>query len=168
MSRLDDKQREAVAEHSSLGSIRALLRTERTERRRVDERIGWLEELLDHRLDQVAAGTWPGPAEDEAEEPASELCPQNRRGDRAVLHPHHYPPGSDQCVFCTGRTYVFNSRSVNRMWKHAHDGAGRTLCPSGLQATDPMPDDEAARLTLCSGCRTALTTPTGSQEAPHA
>ncbi|WP_086779674.1 hypothetical protein [Streptomyces griseus] len=167
MSRLDDKQRETVAEHSSLGSIRTLLRTERTERRRVDERIGWLEELLDHRLDQVAAGTWPGP-EDEAEEPVPELCPQNRRGDRAVLQPHHYPPGSDQCVFCTGRTYVFNSRSVNRMWKHAHDGAGRTLCPSALQATDPMPDDEAARLTLCSGCRTALITPTDSQENPHA
>ncbi|WP_228994747.1 hypothetical protein [Streptomyces sp. DH8] len=164
MNRLDDKHRAAFAEHASLDSIRAVLDAERTKRRRADRRIGWLEQLLDRRLDQVAAGTWP--ATDTA--PEAELCSQNRRGDRAVLQPHHYPPGSDRCVFCTGRTYVFNSRSVNRMWKHAHDGAGRTLCPAGLQATDPMPDDEAARLTLCSGCRTALTTPTESQENPHA
>ncbi|MEU6628367.1 hypothetical protein ABZ905_08745 [Streptomyces parvus] len=172
MNRLDDKQREAVAEHASLDSIRALLDAERKARRQAERQIGarieWLEQLLDRRLDQVAAGTWPATAEGDAEEPVPELCPQNRRGDRAVLQPHHYPPGSDACVFCTGRTYVFNSRSVNRMWKHAHDGAGRTLCPSSLQATDPMPDDEAARLTLCSGCRTALITPTDSQETPHA
>ncbi|MEV5677263.1 hypothetical protein [Streptomyces sp. NPDC052179] len=149
--RLDDKRRAAVAENASLGSIRELLGTERSERHRVDRRIAWLEQLLD----QVAAGTWPVPAA--PEQPAPDLCPQNLRGDRAVPQRHHYPPGSDQCVFCTGRTYVFNARSVNRMWKHAHDDAGRTLCTSGLKATNPMPDDEAARLPLCSGCRAALT-----------
>ncbi|MEW2068443.1 hypothetical protein [Streptomyces sp. NPDC007346] len=96
-------------------------------------------------------------------------CPQNLIGDKAVPGEHHRPDPSGPCTFCqSGRTYVFNARSVNRMWKHAHDGAGRTLCPSGLQATDPMPDDEAARLTLCSGCRAALITPTDSQENPHA
>ncbi|MFD9422214.1 MULTISPECIES: hypothetical protein [unclassified Streptomyces] len=153
--RLDDKQRPAVAEHASLASIRTLLQAEREERSRCDFRIAWLEELLDHRLDQVAAGTWPVPAD--PEQPAPDLCPQNLRGDRAVPQLHHYPPGSDQCAFCTGRTYVFNARSVNRIWKHAHDDAGRTLCTSGLKATNPMPDDEAARLPLCSGCRAALT-----------
>ncbi|MFC8723687.1 hypothetical protein [Streptomyces bacillaris] len=59
--RLDDSQRPTVAEHASLDSIREMLAAERHERRRVDSRIGWLEQLLDRRLDQVAAGTWPAP-----------------------------------------------------------------------------------------------------------
>jgi hypothetical protein len=54
------------------------------------------------------------------------------------------------------RTYVFNARSVNRSTKHAHDGEGRTLCPSRFDATGPMPAEEAAGLPLCGGCRRAL------------
>lgn len=93
-----------------------------------------------------------------AEAPETGLCPQNLIGDKAVPGEHYYPPDDpDACVFCSsGRTYVFNARSVNRSAKHAHDGQGRTLCPSGPKPTAPMPAEEAARLPLCGGCRRAL------------
>jgi hypothetical protein len=52
--------------------------------------------------------------------------------------------------------YVFNARSVNRMVKHIPDGLGHTLCPSSFVASPPMAEEEAARLTLCRGCRRAL------------
>jgi hypothetical protein len=52
--------------------------------------------------------------------------------------------------------FVFNSRSVNRSTKHAHDGNGRTLCPSRFMATAPIPADLAASLPLCGGCARAL------------
>ncbi|NGO47294.1 hypothetical protein [Streptomyces ureilyticus] len=151
-----------------------------------------------------------------------ELCPQNRRGDKAAPGAHFYKPddsGVQRCVFCgtaahgggepadayrtpDGRVwtlaaeknehevalyeaplvgtrytalalktlhgeitpvaggkvpeYVFNSRSVNRTTKHIPDGKGRTICPGNFQASKPMPEEEAARLTLCGGCRKAL------------
>jgi hypothetical protein len=148
------------------------------------------------------------------------LCPQNRRGDKAVQEAHFYNPddaGVQRCVFCStpahwggepadayrtpdGRVwtlaaevhgvplyeapfvgtrftalaletlhgeitpvangkvpeYVYNSRSVNRTTKHIPDGRGRTICPGNFQASKPMPEEEAARLTLCGGCRKAL------------
>lgn len=59
--------------------------------------------------------------------------------------------------------YVHNAGSVNRRpgtaVKHlpTPDGTA-TICPRAFKATKPMPDEEAARLPLCSGCReTALT-----------
>jgi hypothetical protein len=153
---------------------------------------------------------------------APSLCPQNRRGDKAVPEEHFHKPDDDgvlRCVFCStpahwggeptdayrtqdgrvwtlatevnehgvplyeapfvgtrytalaletlhgeiapvGRVpappYVFNSRSVNRTAKHIPDGRGRTICPGNFQASKPMPEEEAARLTLCGGCRKAL------------
>lgn len=56
--------------------------------------------------------------------------------------------------------YVHNAESVNRRpgtaVKHipTPDGA-TTICPRAFKATRAMPDEEAARLPLCSGCRTA-------------
>lgn len=76
--RLDDSRRPTVAENASLDSIREMLAAERRERRRVDGRIAWLEELLDRRLDQVAAGTWPSPEVD---------CPANSATRPAVGTP---------------------------------------------------------------------------------
>lgn len=91
-----------------------------------------------------------------------ELCPQNLIGDKAGPGEHHYRAGTTECVFCDGRTYVFNKDSVNRMTKHAHDGHGKTLCPNRFSANPPMPDEWAARLPLCGGCRTALVTQVSS------
>ncbi|MXM66757.1 hypothetical protein GR925_25830 [Streptomyces sp. HUCO-GS316] len=54
--------------------------------------------------------------------------------------------------------YVFNARSVNRRpgtaVKHipTPDGTA-TICPRGYEATAPMPEEEAALLPLCGGCR---------------
>jgi hypothetical protein len=109
-------------------------------------------------------------------------CPQNRTGsylsvsDPVQLGPHFYKTdeaGRWHCVYCDAgghwggepprtpqvRAYVFNSRSVNRTTKHAVDPANpaRTLCPSAFVASPPMPTEQATRLTLCGGCRRALT-----------
>ncbi|MEN1889502.1 hypothetical protein [Streptomyces mirabilis] len=45
---------------------------------------------------------------------------------------------------------------MNRTAKHIPDGQGRTICPGNFQASKPMPEEEAARLKLCGGCRKAL------------
>ncbi|MGW5930538.1 hypothetical protein ACWF2L_30550 [Streptomyces anulatus] len=160
MKRLDDDQRATVREHASLDSIRTMLRAERRERLRVDARVAWLERLQDHRTDQLLAGAWPAPAADDQPAPDLATCPQNLYGDKAVALPHHYPAGSDECVFCSGRTYAFNADSVNHTTKHAHDDQGRTLCRRRFRTHPPMPDDWAGRLPLCGGCRDALTTGT--------
>ncbi|MFF0092765.1 hypothetical protein ACFYSF_22770 [Streptomyces canus] len=52
--------------------------------------------------------------------------------------------------------YVFNADSVNRSTKHIPNALGNTMCPSGFRASTPMPQEEAARLALCGGCRRAL------------
>ncbi|MFM9590771.1 hypothetical protein ACKI16_29715 [Streptomyces scabiei] len=61
--------------------------------------------------------------------------------------------------------YVHNARNVNRRpgtaVKHIPDGHGNTICPRALQATAPMPAEEAARLPLCKGCRDAALTAAG-------
>ncbi|MEV3895378.1 hypothetical protein [Streptomyces anulatus] len=160
MKRLDDDQRPTVRKHASLDSIRTMLRAERRARLRIDARIAWLERLQDNRTDQLLAGTWPTPADDDQPDPGPATCPQNLYGDKAVPMPHHYPAGSDQCVFCSGRTYAFNADSVNHTTKHAHDDEGRTLCRRRFRTNPPMTDDWASRLPLCGGCRDALTTGT--------
>ncbi|MFJ1606964.1 hypothetical protein ACIOHS_26875 [Streptomyces sp. NPDC088253] len=56
--------------------------------------------------------------------------------------------------------YVHNARSVNRApgtaVKHIPDGHGRTICPSQFQASQPLPEEEAAQFALCNGCRRTL------------
>lgn len=64
MTRLNDEHRETYAAHASPESIRALLTAERAERRRVDRRIAWLEDLLVQRSREVEAGAWPAKATD--------------------------------------------------------------------------------------------------------
>ncbi|MFG2404203.1 hypothetical protein ACGFR8_07665 [Streptomyces brevispora] len=79
MRRLNDKNRDSYAENASLESIQAALKAEHVERRRVDRRITWLEDLLLRRAQQVAAGAWPGtPAAEEPTVPATEMRPQRR------------------------------------------------------------------------------------------
>lgn len=131
-------------------------------------RVAALREVADraHTAYLSALGDWittaTAPAPTAEETPAATLtpglCPQNLVGDGAVPAEHYRPEPSSPCVFCqSGRTYVFNARSMNRHIKHAHDSDGLTLCPSSLQATDPMTGDQAARLPLCHGCRRAVT-----------
>ncbi|MFD3844773.1 hypothetical protein ACFWVB_02635 [Streptomyces microflavus] len=156
--RLKDDLRDSVAENASLATIRDMLLAEGAEHLYVSARIVWLRCLLDRRTDELLAGTWPAPTDPEQPDPAPDLCPQNLYGDKAVPQPHHYPPGSTECVFCADdRTYVFNADSVNHMSKHAHDGQGRTLCPRRFRANPPMPADWSSRLPLCGGCRDVLT-----------
>lgn len=59
MKRLNDRHRQSFTENASLESIRAALQAEEQECSRVNERIAWLEDLLDLRSQQVAAGSWP-------------------------------------------------------------------------------------------------------------
>lgn len=132
-------------------------------------RIGALREVADlaHAAYLTALGDWitaettaaPAAEQPTAPQAAPSKCTQNLVGQRAAPGDHHRPDPTGPCAFCqSGRTYVFNARSVNRHMKHAHDGDGRTVCPSRLEATDPMPDDQAARLPLCPQCRQTLTT----------
>ncbi|MEW2068446.1 hypothetical protein [Streptomyces sp. NPDC007346] len=60
MARLDDRYPAEFAAHAAPGAIRAKLTAERAERRRADQRIDWLEDLLVQRTREIAAGTWPG------------------------------------------------------------------------------------------------------------
>lgn len=109
-------------------------------------------------------------------------CAQNRTGnfirltDPVTLGPHFYKDNGVtglRCLYCdvpahwggeplvapTVRPYVYNSRSVNRTAKHAvhPDDPRVTLCLSSYAASDPMPEQEAARLPLCGACRRAVT-----------
>ncbi|MCX4609482.1 hypothetical protein [Streptomyces mirabilis] len=219
-----------------LGDLRTEADRQEAEARRarnvyVDALAAWITgDHSTHERDHIDGVPWPqclncsteAHTVDWTVPDAPVLCPQNRRGDKAVQEPHFYKAdeaGVQRCVFCDtaahwggeptdayrtpdGRAwtlvvevndhdvplyeapfvgtrftalaletlhgeitavangkvpeYVYNSRSVNRTTKHIPDGKGRTICPGNFQASKPMPEEEAARLTLCGGCRKAL------------
>lgn len=131
-----------------------------------------------------ALAAWITTGEEPATAPAATdpgQCTQNRVGnfirltDPVQLGPHFYRENELglRCVYCdvpahwggeplvapTVRPYVYNAKSVNRTTKHIVDpfDPAVTACPSEFISSPSMPTDEAARLPLCSGCRTALT-----------
>jgi hypothetical protein len=57
--RLNDRHRDTFAAHAHPTAIELALRAEKAERRRVDSRIAWLEDLLARRNREIAEGTWP-------------------------------------------------------------------------------------------------------------
>jgi hypothetical protein len=61
----EDKRR--FADHASPEAITAELAAARAEKERADDRVSWLETLLDRRVREVTDGTWPSarkPGED--------------------------------------------------------------------------------------------------------
>ncbi|MGY3199799.1 hypothetical protein [Streptomyces sp. TE5632] len=95
-----DRLRPEYQEHASPESIDVQLRRAKRQCGMWENRVAKLAALKTARLAQIEAGTWPASA---GEDTSPVLCPQNRRGDRAVQEEHFYAPddaGVQRCVFC--------------------------------------------------------------------
>ncbi|MFD7957001.1 hypothetical protein ACFV4X_26350 [Streptomyces ardesiacus] len=73
----------------------------------------------------------------------------------AALEQLHAEQGDVVVITDPAPPYVHSALSKRRTVKHIPNGGGRAMCPTAVVVSEPMPEKEAARLTLCDGCRQA-------------